>query len=524
MHIFLYGPPGSGKSTLGSALAAELDMPFCDVDALIESQAQMTVAQIFDQEGEHGFREREFNILRHAQTQPPTVYALGGGALLNPGARALAETSGQVLCLEAGLETLLHRMGEAYTTRPLLAEAPVERLKSLLTERSAHYRSFPLRLDTSSRSIEKLCWEAQVLLGSFYIKGMGKPYRVVVAEDMTNPIGQLFHERNLNGPVALVSDQNVGAIYIKPVEEAIRAAGYSVYSLLIPAGENYKTIETVTQVWNFLINAGIERDSTIVALGGGVTGDLTGFAAATFLRGVQWANLPTSLLAMVDASLGGKTAVDLPQAKNLVGAFYSPRLVVADPAVLKTLPDREFRSGMAEVVKHGVIDDPELFDVCAQGWETAHQSLNGLIRRAMAVKVKFIQQDPYEKGMRKALNLGHTIGHGIEIASHFQLSHGEAVAVGMVAEARLAEFIGEAKEGLAEQIAGVLSGLGLPTRVPEGLSVDRIIQTMQLDKKRQRGKVHFALPVDIGQVKWDAVVEDWQDCLRKVLWTEEGKR
>jgi 3-dehydroquinate synthetase len=231
-----------------------------------------------------------------------------------------------------------------------------------------------------------------------------------------------------------------------------------------------------------------------------VVGDLAGFAAATYLRGIAWVGVPTSLLAMVDSSLGGKTGVDLPRGKNLVGAFHSPRLVIADLSTLITLPDEEFRSGMAEVLKAGIIGDPQLFALCDQGLYTVRQNLDEIVRRAMAVKIAVISEDPYEKGRRAALNLGHTIGHAVELLSGYHLRHGEAVAIGMAAEARLAERLHLAEKGTVDVIEEALRRLELPVEVPAEMSPGAILTAMQVDKKRMAGKVRFALPVKIGEV------------------------
>jgi 3-dehydroquinate synthase len=263
-------------------------------------------------------------------------------------------------------------------------------------------------------------------------------------------------------------------------------------------------------MWAAFVEARLERSSTVVALGGGVVGDMTGFAAATFLRGINWVNVPTTLLAMVDSSLGGKTGIDLAQGKNLVGAFYPPRLVLADPTLLRSLPDSELRSGLAETIKHGVIDDPALFARCGQGWPALTANLDAVARQGMAVKVKVIEVDPYERGIRQALNLGHTVGHGVELASAFRLSHGEAVAIGMVVEARLAEACGVAEAGLAEELAVMLQSVGLPVSIPPELDRERIVAAMQMDKKRAAGKQRFALPERIGAVRVGVEVEDWQ--------------
>ena len=238
-----------------------------------------------------------------------------------------------------------------------------------------------------------------------------------------------------------------------------------------------------------------------MALGGGVVSDLVGFAAATYLRGVPWVVVPTSLLGMVDASLGGKTGADLPQGKNLVGAFYPPKLVLADSRTLNTLPDDELRSGMAEVVKAGIIGDGTLYVICKSGWETIKANWEEVIRSAMAVKIEVIQDDPFEKGRRAALNLGHTIGHAIEKVSAYRVRHGEAVAIGMVAEARLGEAVGVTEAGFADEIASVLQNLNLPTKLPDYLDRQNLLDVMRVDKKKSAGQVRFALPVRIEEVR-----------------------
>jgi 3-dehydroquinate synthase len=246
---------------------------------------------------------------------------------------------------------------------------------------------------------------------------------------------------------------------------------------------------------------GLDRRSTVIALGGGVIGDMAGFTASTYMRGMQWICIPTTLLSMVDASIGGKTGFDLPQGKNLVGSFYPPKLVLADPRFLNTLPEREFISGMAEVVKHGIISDPVLFELCTYGIGYLKENLDGIVKLAMAVKIKIIEEDPYEKGFRAALNLGHTVGHAVELVSQFKLLHGEAVAIGMAVEAGFAERIGVAPPGIRNTIAGVLSGLGLPVDIPKTLPREEILRAMRVDKKKEMTKVRFALPVAIGKVE-----------------------
>ncbi|MEJ5313685.1 3-dehydroquinate synthase [Anaerolinea thermophila] len=514
---FIYGMPGAGKSTLGKALAEQLELPFFDLDAQIVAQAGVDIPTLFAREGESGFRARERETLRALLMEEKSggVAALGGGALLNEENRHLVESHGTVLCLRAETDVLQARMTNAAGARPLVAgEDWRERLRALLERRAEHYASFPLQLDTSHLSPEKAAAEARRLLGAFRLRGMGAPYDVRVLPGGLDACGSLMRRRGLNSPVALVSDTHVMPVHGERLRAALEQAGYRVVPVTIPAGEEHKTLPSLESLWSAFLAGGLERGSTVVALGGGVIGDLAGFAAATFMRGIRWVSLPTSLLAMVDASLGGKTGADLPQGKNLIGAFHPPALVLADPETLNTLPEEEVRAGLAEVVKHGILADPALFALCEQGWEAVRQRMAEVIRRGMAVKVGFIERDPYEKGERAALNLGHTVGHAIERASGYRLRHGEAVAIGLVVEAQLAERHGIARKGLAERIAACLRGLGLPERIPAGLDEAAFHAALQVDKKNAGGRVRFALPEDIGAYRVGVALEvDWSEFL-----------
>lgn len=511
--VFIYGPPGSGKSTIGRRLAQQLGTAFFDLDEVIVSQAEMSIPEIFEIEGEGGFRQRESAALVSVLSDGSGVVALGGGALLRAENRHRVEDVGKVLCLEADFEAIVHRLETAVGARPLLDGDTRARLHQLLDARQPHYYSFSPRLDTTNLTVEDATWQAQIKLGYYHVKGMGAGYDVRVQPGGVDVLGEALRNRQLGGPIALVSDHNVAPLYANRVEAALRRAGYEVTIAAIAAGETYKTPVTILELWRSFVDARLERSSTVVALGGGVIGDLAGFAAATFLRGVPWVVVPTSLLAMVDASLGGKTGADLPEGKNLIGAFHPPSLVLADPQTLQTLPEAELRNGLAEVVKHGVLSDAELFELCRQGWDAARDNLDEIVRRAMAVKIRIIQEDPYERGKRAALNFGHTLGHALEVASDYRIRHGEAVAIGMVQAARLAERRGLAALGLAEEIATALRGLGLPVEIPAGLDRQRLLAGIGVDKKRKAGKLRLVLPTRIGEVRWGVEIEDAAELL-----------
>lgn len=513
-HIFLYGPPGVGKSTLGRLLAERLARPFIDLDAEIEAAAGQSVAKLMETRGEPFFRDLESAQLRAAIDRAPSVIALGGGALLRPENRALAETHGIVVLLWADEPALRARLESAETTRPLLSGDISAKLSDLLARRRAHYDSFELRVANIGQSLKTIFENIQRIIGQYRISGMGGGYDVLTLPADFSTLGGVLRHAGLRPPLALVSDLNIAPHYADKVFTALQAAGWGtaedMHAIILPPGEENKNVNTLQLLWGRFLEAGMDRKSTVLALGGGVIGDLTGFAAATFMRGVPWVNIPTTLLAMVDASLGGKTGIDLPEGKNLAGAFYPPRLVLVSPAVLGTLPVEEFRSGLAEVVKHGLINDPGLFEICAQGWDAVQSRREEVIQRAMAVKIRVIEEDPYERGWRAALNLGHTVGHAVESVSNFTIRHGEAVAIGMVAEARLAERMGLAAPGLAGQIAATLGRLGLPTEIPPELSREALVQSMRADKKREKQLVHFALPAEIGRVQVGVPVQDLQ--------------
>ncbi|MEN4099418.1 MAG: 3-dehydroquinate synthase [Anaerolineaceae bacterium] len=516
--FFLYGPPGSGKSSLGSHLGDRLDLPFFDLDLEVQQQAGQSITAIFEQQGEAGFRSIESACLKTLLERRRGVVALGGGTLLAEENRRQVESAGAVLCLHANPHTLLARLQAQPDVRPLLGggEEMLSRLAALLEKRASHYASFALRLDTSNLPNGEPVALAQAQFGAFRICGMGSPYDVRIQPGGLDTLGELMQARGLKGPLALACDGNIVDRYAARAEAILRNYGYDVSVMVIPPGEVNKTMQTVAALWQGFLSAGLERSSTVVALGGGVTGDLAGFAAATYLLGVRWVAAPTTLLAMVDASLGGKTGADLPQGKNLVGAFHPPALVLADPALLDSLPEVELRNGLAEVVKHGILADADLFSLCGRGWAFLQANdWTALVRRAMAVKVDYIQADPYEQGLRAALNLGHTVGHALEVASGYALRHGEAVAIGLVIEARLAEQAGIAEKGLSDQIAAALASLGLPTRIPPGIERAHLAPIMLRDKKKAGGKVHFALPTGIGKVRTgialDVAAIDWTE-------------
>jgi len=307
----------------------------------------------------------------------------------------------------------------------------------------------------------------------------------------------LWGERRL----AIITDTHVAALYDKWAQgNGVRAEA----TLIFPAGEESKTRETWIRLSDELLARGFGRDSAIVAIGGGVVGDMAGFVAATYCRGVPYAQVPTTLLAMLDASVGGKVGVDTPQGKNLIGAFHPPAIVVSDPAALMDLPAAEYRAGFAEAIKHGVIADAAYFDwieTNASGLGArSKETLVDLIRRSVEIKAEVVSADERESGRRAILNAGHTVAHALETESGFRLAHGEAVALGLIAETQIAERMGIARTGLSQQIASLAGALGLPTESQSPRDLTHVMQALTRDKKNRAGKIHLALPEDVGRM------------------------
>ena len=460
--IFLYGAPASGKSTLGKALAERLGLSFVDLDERIVAEAGMSIPEIFKTRGEAAFRDLESKVLWEVVSEPKVV-SLGGGTLLRDENRALCEESGTIFCIDTPSdEELARRIGAAPGSRPLGDKAK---------ERAAHYASFPNRVAAF--------FDAQSSL-------------VVVGRGIAPAI---LARRNI------VADETVSRLWAGRL-------GVSPFAT-IPSGEEHKTPATVASLWHAFAEKGLGRKDTVVALGGGVTGDLTGFAAATWMRGISWINVPTTLLSMVDASTGGKTGCDLPEGKNLAGAFHFPRLVVIDTDFLETLSPKLISDGRAEMIKHEAIGgrswSSELELESGEGdfgWSKGSGVSAKEIAENLMVKVGIVREDPLETlGRRILLNCGHTVAHAIEKATGYRVSHGEAVAIGCVEEAKIAVRRGLAPASWPEEFAARFAAANLPISLPAGLSLDELVPLMRGDKKREGGAVTFALPCGWGDVR-----------------------
>ena len=330
-----------------------------------------------------------------------------------------------------------------------------------------------------------------------------RSYSIVVEPGGLAKLGDHLRPLGLGAKTAVVSDVAIRARYGATVSDSLRTAGFTVVEVDVPDGERAKTIEAAARCWDALVDARLDRSSTVVALGGGAVGDLAGFVSATYMRGTNFVQVPTTILAQVDASVGGKTAIDHPHGKNLIGSFHQPRLVLIDPLTVLSLPGRDFRSGLAEMVKHGVVLDAAHFDDLQRSVPSVLArdagTLERLIGDSCALKASVVERDPEEKAeIRFALNYGHTIGHALEAATAYaRWTHGEAVALGILAEARLARRVGIASDDTVRRQETLLTALGLPTRA-EGLDAGRVLDAIGRDKKARDGRIPFVLAPAIG--------------------------
>ncbi len=524
-NLILTGFMGTGKTTIGQLIARRLNRTFIDTDQWIEERAGKSVAAIFAEDGEDRFRAWEAEACEALSEPQGLIIATGGWTLGPQQNREAMQNGGCVICLRASPEAILSRLSDK-ADRPLLAgEDRVVKVGDLLKQREDVYRSFAWQIDTTQMDVAEVMLHALALYGSvsklndpdtFFLPMGERSSSVLAGAGLLESIGPVLRARGLRGIVALIGDSSVIEHYGHRVYESLTLSGFAVLPLRVPSGEESKTLDMAGVLYEQLVQGGLERSGIIVALGGGVIGDLSGFVAATYLRGVPWVNCATTLLAMVDASIGGKTGVDLPSGKNLVGAFYPPLLTIGDLTVLHTLPQREFQSGMAEVIKAGVIADAELFAMI----ECGSTDLQEIIRRSIKVKVDIVREDPFENGRRAALNLGHTIGHGVEAASRFRLRHGEAIGIGLIAEAKIAEWMGLAPAGLSDRLETVVQKVDLPTRFVN-LEADTIVQLMRSDKKKQLGRLKFALPRGIGDVVIGVEVKE--DLVRRAIDAVRGE-
>ena len=515
--IVLIGLMGAGKTSIGRRLAARFGLPFRDADAEIEAAAGCSIAEIFARYGESAFRDGERRVIARLLAGPPMVLATGGGAWMDAETRAAVRDAGaRSVWLKCRLPTLLRRVA-GRRERPLLNEAdPAEVLGRLMAVRHPVYAEADVIVDCGDESPEHTTTRvAQAIAAHAPPRRLHVPlgprgYDILIGDGLIARAGAHMAAVLPQKRAVVITDANVAPLHLAPLIAALAEVGIEAREIIVKAGEGAKSFPVLEDVLDRMIAGGLERRTAVVALGGGVVGDLAGFAAASALRGLPFVQIPTTLLSQVDSSVGGKTGINTARGKNLVGAFHQPRLVLADAAALRTLPRRQLAAGWAEIAKAGLISDADLFAWCEANGPAAMQGdgevLAEAVARACAFKAAVVGDDEREEradGGRALLNLGHTFGHALEAETGYgdALLHGEAVAIGMGLAFALSARLGHCDPADTARVRAHLANVGLPATLAETnrrFSAERLVAHMAKDKKVRDGKLIFILARGIG--------------------------
>ncbi len=509
MKIVLTGFMGTGKTSVGEELSRRLGCPFIDTDTLIEKREGMPVSLIFREKGEDYFRKVERAVVEEVSLNNNVVIATGGGVIKDERNVRNLSRMGIIIWLKADPKIILRRVMLEGGKRPLLdVEEPLEEIMRLLSERERFYMKADLSIDTgyitpgeaAQDIIERLGLDMQEVT----VELKDRSYKIVIGKRGLQKLGLRLKEFRPSN-IAIVCNKTVFPFYRDAVQKSFDGCGITPEVFLLPDGEEYKDLLWVSYIYGELLKARFDRESLLIALGGGVVGDITGFVASTYMRGIKYVQVPTTLLAQVDSSVGGKTGVNHTLGKNMIGTFYQPSLVLIDVDTLKTLPGREFRAGISEIIKYGVIADKSLFAFLEENREgilAGGDSLVHVIKRSCEIKADVVSKDERESGLRETLNFGHTIGHALETAGRYtRFLHGEAVAIGICYASALAVKMGVLQNEDAERIKKLIEKYDLPTQIPDDISVSEIMYAMEIDKKVKAGKIRIILPEAIGRVR-----------------------
>lgn len=544
-YIVLTGFSGTGKSVIGSKVADLMGWEFIDTDSEIVRTSGKDVTTIFAEDGEAVFRDLEKQILTQAFNGTNRVIATGGGVMADPDNRSRVLAEGLVVCLEAFPDTIYQRLDVQRNSRnpemrPLLSGSEnLGQISSLKANRQSSYAIAHWTIQTDFLSEDEVtsevlkAWnllhpkiykdlETDPWLAATVAHSNGE-YPILTGWGILDQLGDRLSVMGINGPVFVVTDSNVFPIYGRQAQRSLQKSGIEAHFYVIPPGEESKTLFMASEIYQFLVHRRAERRDAIIAIGGGVVGDLAGFVAATFVRGLKFIQIPTSMAAMVDASIGGKTAVNLPQAKNMIGAFHQPQMVLADTKTLTTLGKRELSEGWAEAIKHGFIMDSDLVSIFEQNagrlMNLDREISTEVIRRSMAIKADVVSQDERETlGRRILLNYGHTIGHALEASTSYgTYMHGEGVSVGMMGAAEISHRMGLINENDVLRQRNLLAQFNLPIR-SANMDIEILLGAMSLDKKTVNGAVRWVLLNGIGHAisSRDVPTEIVHDVLRQL--------
>ena len=514
-NIILVGMMGAGKTTVGKLLARQLGKSFIDSDEEIQRRTGVTIPHIFDVEGEAGFRSRESSVIQELLKQDNIVLATGGGAILSAQNRSMMKQNGVVVYLKSSVHDLWQRTRHDHN-RPLLqTENPRAKLQELHDFRDPLYTAAAdVIIHTGKQSVQVLLERLQHRLEELkHMTGnetkiqtlnvglAERSYPIHIGSGLLSRVELLLPYIPRKRAI-IVTNSTVAPLYLQQLSEGLSSNGVQVQSITLPDGEQYKSSESLNAIYDALLTARSERSTPLIALGGGVIGDITGYAAATYLRGVPFIQIPTTLLSQVDSSVGGKTGINHPLGKNMIGAFYQPRVVLADTATLDTLPDKELRAGIAEVIKYGLIRDLPFLEWLEANIEKLlardTAALQYAIARSCQNKAEVVGADERESGERALLNLGHTFGHAIENGMGYGVwLHGEGVAAGTIMAADLSQRLGWLSAQEVARVCKLFERAGLPVIAPK-LGAEKYLQLMGLDKKVADGKIRFVLLKSLG--------------------------
>jgi shikimate kinase/3-dehydroquinate synthase len=511
--IVLVGLMGAGKTAIGKRLAAQLGLPFYDADQEIERAAGMTIAEIFRTHGEAYFRAGEKRVIQRLLANGRIVLAPGGGAFMDPETRKTIRERAISIWLRCPLPILLNRV-QGRTHRPLLNNGnQAETLARLSAERSPVYAQADIIVDGSEDPPHVTTNNVITALNSHQaprrvgVELSQSRYDVLIGPNLLSRAGALLAPVLPQPRCVIITDETVAGLHLATLQGSLRETGIAHDVLIVPPGESSKTLQTWQGLVEALLGKRVDRHTTIIALGGGVIGDLAGFTAAATLRGLPFVQIPTTLLSQVDSSVGGKTGVNTVHGKNLVGAFHQPLIVLADTAVLYTLPARERHNGYAEIVKSALIGDAPFYEWCethgAAMLNGNDTSLAEAIARSVSFKAAVVAGDEREtkpNNGRALLNLGHTFAHALEAETGYggALLHGEAVATGLVLATHLSAQLELCPQEDVSRVAAHIAQAGLPATIP-GLPAERLLTHMKQDKKMRGGKLTFVLTKGIGQ-------------------------
>lgn len=533
LNIALTGLMGSGKSTVGKYLADTLGMQFIDTDSLIEEKEKKSITEIFAEKGEAYFRKLEKDLIQDLLNQDGQVISLGGGLIIDDENRNLVRRKAQLIALIAEPRDLYNRI-KRRNNRPLINQSkdPLKELESLWESRKPAYMDSHMQIETGSKSVNAICLEIIRKLGlnktpgsqlTVQIPRTNFSYKIVFDELKNINLKQL----NLGKKILIISQEPIAKHYLSTVKEKLEL-DFDVHVIIIDDGEESKNFFTYQLILQKLLALKFERKDSIIALGGGVVGDIAGFAASTYYRGINYIQIPTTLLSMIDSSVGGKTAVNVPEGKNLIGTFYQPHLVHIDSKNLQTLSDKEYKSGLGELVKYTLLGNKwdyllgdSFFDFVNSHTEAIINKdkiiLNEIINHCLKIKSGIVSEDEVDTGIRSYLNLGHTFGHALEEVTKYKYySHGEAVAIGLACACYLSRELNYLSTEQIRSIIQLMENLGLNHQIPEKISTKSIIEAFKYDKKSERGKVKFIIPKsNIGKVE---IIENINmDLVRKAI-------